>query len=227
MPAKAPNESDVVDLQDYWEDLGYHVVQPPADCSAVRRALTNLLEVVDEFARLPHHECEPFLSAQGEPALQQTVADLQSWWNGGPPVLPVASIDWTAIERSVATLDFATLTEAELARLCCLVAAVRTIDDAIGWLRGKPEWAGVITYPGSIQLPESTWLYTDGDASQAWVPEVAAQLRRYVGRRARSSSWLQTRLSSDDGDRRGHLPGLLVCTWLLETKTYRVNEVRR
>lgn len=227
VPAKAPSESDVVDLQEYWEALGYHALGPPAESGAVRRALTNLLELVDQYARLPHHECEPFLSLQGEPALQRAVSTLQSWWNDGPPVFPVASIDWTAVERSVATLDFATLTEAELARLCCLVAAVRTIDDAIGWMRGKPEWAGVITYPGSIQLPESTWLYTDGEASHAWVPEVAAQLRRYAGRRARSSSWLKARLLNDDGDRRGQLPGLLVCLWLVETKTRRVNGVRR
>jgi hypothetical protein len=130
-------------------------------------------------------------------------------------VLPVASVDWTEIERSVVALDFATLTPRDLARLCCLVSAVRTIDDAIGWLAGKPEWAGVITYPGSIQVPESTWLCADGeDPSDAWVAEVAAQLRRYAGRRARSSGWLHARLSSDDGDRRGQLPGLLVCAWL-------------
>lgn len=207
------NESDCVDLLGYWADLGQRV-EPPVDSSAVRSALAHLLKVVDQFAKLPRHECEPFVSSHGEPALQQAAAALQNWWIDAP-VLSVTSIEWTAIERSVATLDFAPLTKAELARLCCWVAAVRTIDDATGWLRGQPEWAGVITYPGSIQVPESTWLCADVEASDAWVSEVAGQLKRYVGRKARSNRWLKARLVTDDGDRRGQLPGLLVCSWLV------------
>jgi hypothetical protein len=218
MPAKASTESEGVDLQEYWEALGYHVVEPPADCGAVRLALANLLEVVGQFARLLHHECEPFLSAEGEPALQRAVATLLSWWNSGAHVLPIASIDWTDVERLVATLDFVALTRGELARFCCLVAAVRKIDDAIGWLRGKPEWAGVITYPGSVQVPESTWLYTDGDAGEAWIHDLEAQLQRYVGRKAHSDRWLKARLLNDDGDRRGQLPALLACAWLAGKK---------
>jgi len=204
-------------LLDYWAALGQHV-EPPVDSSAVRLALYNLNNVVDKFSTLSAEESSACRSTCGEPALVHATAALQSWWVVGPHIMTVTAMAWDEVERSVVAVDFATLTPFELARLCCLVSAARAIDDAIGWLAGKPEWAGVITYSGSIQVPESTWLYADGDASEAWIAEVAAQLRRYVGPKARSSSWLQTRLSRDDGDRRGQLPGLLVCSWLVETQ---------
>lgn len=211
------NESDCVDLLDYWADLGQRV-EPLMDSSAVRLALANLSEVVDQFASLSAEESSAYRSTCGEPALAYATATLHSWWVAGPYIMTVTAMAWDEVERSVAAVDFATLTPFELARLCCLVAATRTIDDAIGWLQGEPGWAGVITYPGSVQVQQSAWLFADGDeTSEAWIAYLAAQLRRYVGHKARSGRWLKARLLLDDGDRRGQLPGLLVCSWLVET----------
>lgn len=211
------NESDGVDLLEYWADLGQRV-EPPVDSSAVRLALSDLSKVVEQFSKLSMAESSAHSSTCGRPALAHAAAALQSWWMAGPHIMTVASI-WGDVEYSVVAVDLVSLSPFELARLCCLVSAARAIDDAASWLFGEPGWAGVTTYTGCVYVPASAWSCADGtDASDAWIRDLAAQLQRYVGSKARSEQWLKARLSADDGDRRGQLPALLACAWLAGKK---------